>query len=539
MAAAMQSSAEPFHERYRLLAKIGEGLRGPSFVGGRTGDATPERLFGIELCAFATGEDAALRRFLHDVERAALIQHRNVLGIIEVGAVAAGQFIVTEYVDGCTLSEAEDRHRASRPAGLVLAVMDDALQGLHAAHTLAIGGDMRPLIHGGLAPDQLRIGLDGICRISGFGNARPRVQTRPSHRIRSAAGYMTPEQLTTGELDHRSDLFALGIVLWNALTGKKLFHDRIEHMTMSNVLERKVPRPSQIGLSPPPELDAAVLKALERDPARRYQSADEMAAALRDAGRAAGCLAAEPEVGAWIATAFGGELATRRRTIRELASRPRPSDGEVPILPPLGGVARAQTGAHDELSIGELAHAAAPRSAGAARRAPIVLAAGARPTPRQLAVMAVAAFGVVALVLAWRISQASAIVDAAPRAPAAGLRNARPAGPPAELLVTVLDVRGIAAAPWPASDPPAARTSDPDLTREPVPAPAASRAPARAKKPPPAHPSAPSRPPPHPAEPRAEPTEPRPAEPRPEPAQAKPEPAPRPTLESNPYLYNK
>jgi len=355
---------------------------------------------------------------------------------------------------------------------------------------------------------------------------------------------MAPEQLTGAEFDHRADLFAIGIVLWNALTGKKLFHDRIEHMTMSNVLERRIPRPSLVGLSPPSALDAAVLKALDRDPDRRYQTAAEMAAALRDVAHDAGCLAPEAQVGEWVTAAFGGELATRHRTIRQLASQPRRPDAELPTLGPLGP-APAETSAREELSIEELARAVTGARHPTAAPAPTVIDAAGRqrptaPTRKQLAILATAAFAVVALVLGWCASRAPQHGDdiAAPeRGAAPGSQPApMPPVPRVALEVTVLDVHRIAPvvrAPPPEPAPPhvtATRTPEPARTASPP-----ARPVIRAKKPAPSRgaESGAESPAPRPAEPRAEPAPPPAA-----PAPAKPEP-PRQTMDSNPYLQNK
>jgi serine/threonine-protein kinase len=516
---------EPDYGRYELLARIGDGPRGPRFVAHRRGDvAAADLLYAIELSMFATGEDEALRGFLFDVERVAQLQHRNLVGVVELGATPTGMFVVADYIEGCTLSEIEERHRAIRPPRLVLAALIDALHGLDAAHALTIAGVARPLVHGGIRPDHIQLGVDGTCRMSGFGNARPRVQTRPSHRTRSATGYMAPEQLTGGDVDPRSDLFSAGVVLWNALTGKKLFHDRLEHTTMSNVLERKVPRPSTIGLSPPIALDAAVLKALERDPAQRYHSAGEMASALRDAARTASCLAAGSEVAEWITTTFGTELAARRRMLRELTAQPRGGVADLSALPGLGDA--PELAARDELSLDELSRASGPLPRAPAVPAPPPFAARDGFTRRQLVVVASVALAIVAAILLWRRSQTQATQATQDAVAITRVHEPASAGPPMIALeVTVLDVRGVApAAPAPAP------TAEPEPHHGAQPTTAPARTPARIHKSA-ARPTAP----PHPSEAQADPPEPKPAEPKPEPP--RPEPPPRPTLESNPYLY--
>ncbi len=550
----MTASAEgPSYGPYELLAKISDGPRGPAFVARLRSESGAEPRYVVELHAFATGEDEPQRAFHHDLARAARLRHKQVVRVVETGTAPAGDYVVVEYVEGATLSELQERHRAIRPPRLVLATVIDALHGLHAAHTLRVEGAASSagdpaLVHGSVSPDALVIGLDGTCRVTGFGNVRPRVQTRSSHRTQTAIGYLAPEQLTGAPVDPRADVFSIGVVLWNALTGKKLFHDRIEHMTMSNVLARKVPRPSSIGLSPPQVLDATVLKALERDPDRRFQDADELAQALRDVARGAACLAATSEVSEWITTTFGSELAARRRTIRELAQSPRRA-AEVSVLARVAGPAAAEPTARDELSLDELARATdpPPRSgamppAGGDGDAPGVApeAAPRRPARAPLALVGFAAFAVVALVLGWRWSVAAAAAGSDP--PAAGS---------VALEVTVLDVRSAAAEtarPAAVAESGAANPSAP-MGGDPIePTATASTASLDRAPPSPAVTVAPTRTPTRRRLPRAsapsraastgdrpEPAEPRPTEPRPE---LPPTPPPaRPTLEANPYLY--
>lgn len=549
----------PDFGQYELLARIGEAPRGPVFVARRTGDATSDLLYVLALSTFATGEDEPMRAFVRDVESVARIRHPNLLGIVEIGVNTGGHYVVMDHVEGATLSAVHDRHRAIRPPRLVMTTIIDALNGLHAAHSIREDGLVEPLIHGSLSPDHLIVGLDGTCRVAGFGHMRPRVQTKPSHRSTTATGYLAPEQLTGAAIDPRSDLFALAVVLWNALTGKRLFHDRLEHMTMSNVLERKVPRPSAIGLCPPPALDSVVMKALERDPGRRFQAAAEMASALRDAARAAACLAPGTEVGEWISTTFGSDLATRRRALRDLGARPA-AQREIPVLPPPGGAAPADTGA-DELALDELARATAsqPRQP-TQTQTPIAVAPIAYPEApprRQLAIIAAASFAVVAIVLGWRWSVAAPAIDETatlePGAAEPPLPGAALAPLPIELEVTVLDVHSAANEPATAPATPAAPATatapmvDPATARTIVPAAIApappraepiaaspGRSPPRAKKPQraaaPARAEAPSEAP-------GDPPEARPAATHPDTAPAKPEAPPRPAMEPNPYLY--
>lgn len=316
--------------RYETIAKIGEGASGQVFLARSRGEAGFERLFAVKVMHRDNPEVSSA--LVRESQLACRIQHRNVVSVVDVGANRDGPYLVMEYVEGCTLSELNGRSREQRPPRLVLPILIEALFGLHAIHTCKDEqGVNLELVHRDVSPQNLLVGVDGACRMSDFGIAAPhnRVLKTRSDRVRGTPGYMSPEQVVGGDIDLRSDLFSAGVVLWNTLTGKKLFDAPTEHASLFHVLKRKIPRPSQVGLRPPAVFDALILRALERDPARRFQSAEEMAVALRDAAISAGALGGPSEVAAWVTAMFGAELEARRRAIREATAQravPRADD---------------------------------------------------------------------------------------------------------------------------------------------------------------------------------------------------------------------
>jgi eukaryotic-like serine/threonine-protein kinase len=314
--------------RYETIAKIGEGASGQVFLARARGEAGFERLFAIKVLHRDNPEVSSA--LLREAQLACRIQHRNVVSVVDVGANRDGPFLVMEYVEGCTLSDLNARCKKERPARLVLPILVDALYGLAAIHTSKDDhGASLGLVHRDVSPQNLLVGVDGASRISDFGIAAPhnRVRQTRTDRVRGTPGYMSPEQVVGGELDLRSDLFSAGVVLWNTLTGKRLFDGPTEHASLFHVLKRKIPKPSQVGLCPPVAFDALILRALERDPARRFQSAEEMAVALRDAAIRSSALGGPSEVAAWVTSTFGVELEARRRAIRDATAQraaPRP-----------------------------------------------------------------------------------------------------------------------------------------------------------------------------------------------------------------------
>jgi len=127
---------------------------------------------------------------------------------------------------------------------------------------------------------------------------------------------MSPEQVRSGDVDRRSDIFSAGSMLWSLLTGRKLFVGDNDAATMHNIVDLVVPPPSTVGFQPPAAFDAVCLRALDRDPDKRFASAQAMEDALREAATAAGTLGSRREVGEWIVRTFRDELAERRKVVR-------------------------------------------------------------------------------------------------------------------------------------------------------------------------------------------------------------------------------
>jgi serine/threonine-protein kinase len=198
------------------------------------------------------------------------------------------------------------------------------LAGLDAAHTL-VDEDGRPLnlVHRDVSPQNVLVGVDGTARITDFGIARAssRVTSTQPGQLKGKIAYMSPEQIRSGDIDRRSDLFSTGAMLWSLLTGCKLFVGQNDAVTMNNIAHLEIPPPSTIGFKPPASFDRVCLRALQRDPAARYASAREMEDELRAAAGEAKTLGSRREVGEWVERAFHDDLATRRKAIRTVGAR--------------------------------------------------------------------------------------------------------------------------------------------------------------------------------------------------------------------------
>ena len=226
-----------------------------------------------------------IRMFLDEARLAALLDHPNIVRIIEVGHDGEDYFLVMELVQGKPLSavlrKAARERRPPTPA-LTSYLISQAAHGLSYAHTLT-DGDGRPLgvVHRDVSPQNVLLSFEGGVKMIDFGVARAfgRVAHTSPGGLKGKIDYMSPEQASAEEVDHRADVFALGVVLWEALTGRRLFRRETELATMRAIVDDPIPHPSEI-VSLPPELDAIVMRALRKRKDARFASASEMASAL-------------------------------------------------------------------------------------------------------------------------------------------------------------------------------------------------------------------------------------------------------------------
>ncbi len=316
----------PSFGRYQAIARIARGGMGTVYLCRLAGEGGFHRLFAVKAIHEHLAEDPEFVRMLkQEAQIASRAHHPNIVSILDVGWDSCGYYLAMDYVEGCTLGDLLKFHHSSRPARLLIPIILDAMNGLETAHCLRDDeGKELGLVHRDVSPQNLLVGVDGICRLIDFGIAKAAANhlqhTRPGVS-KGKPAYMSPEQVSGAELDRRSDIFSLGIVLWNALTGKRLFDGTSPHSTMYNVLKRRIPPPSKVGLHPPECFDAVCLKALNRDPRRRYKSVVEMAIDLRERAMDAGVLAPTSEVASWVSDTFGADFEERRQAIRAFTAQ--------------------------------------------------------------------------------------------------------------------------------------------------------------------------------------------------------------------------
>jgi serine/threonine-protein kinase len=254
-----------------------------------------------------------VKMFLDEARLAARIAHPNVVPTLDVVDTDGEVFLVMEYVRGVTLSHlvrSAKQHEARFPPPISVGIVSAILQGLHAAHEATSDlGDRLELVHRDISPQNVLIGSDGVTRLLDFGIAKAsgRLQTTRDGTLKGKLSYMAPEQVRNEAISPRTDLYAAAVILWELLTGKRLFHADSEVGTITRVLSAPVVRPIALVPDLPPALDRLVVRGLERDPSKRFASAREMAAEL------SACLAVPStvDIGEWVERTVGHDLRER------------------------------------------------------------------------------------------------------------------------------------------------------------------------------------------------------------------------------------
>ncbi len=321
------SGGLPTIGRYELVSGIASGGMGAVVLARLASAGGFQRLVALKLLHKEyTNDPEFLAMFLDEARIAARIHHPNVVAIQEVGeSPEHGYFLVMDYVEGFPLSDVVAQ-LGSLPLRERLRVIGrvvvDALQGLEAAHALVDDdGNSLQVVHRDVSPQNILVGVDGIVRVTDFGIARAagRLSVTQAGAVKGKVGYLSPESVRGKQVDARSDLFATGVVLWEAVALRRLFAAKTPFDTASNVLNLEIPSLSSLVPGVPADLDAVCNSALSRDPEHRFRSARAFANALDGALRAMDLLGETHEVGAFVRGAFSERIAERRAAVRRVA----------------------------------------------------------------------------------------------------------------------------------------------------------------------------------------------------------------------------
>src|SRR6266545_3641724 len=268
--------------RYEILGRLARGGMAEILLGRVLGPHAFKRPVAIKrILPHLAREGAFVDMFVREAEIAASIQHARVVQVHELASSRGEYFLAMEYVEGESLGGLMRRLWLRRePLDRMLAahIIAEACAGLHAAHELVDpAGDGREIIHRDVSPQNIMVTYAGEVKILDFGIAKDvnSACTRSGH-IKGKCEYMSPEQCRGEPLDRRSDIFSLGIVLYELTTLRRLFKRSNELQVMKAITEEPIPRPSRETPDYPPALEEICVRALARDPEHRYATAAEM-----------------------------------------------------------------------------------------------------------------------------------------------------------------------------------------------------------------------------------------------------------------------
>ncbi|HEU0035512.1 MAG TPA: protein kinase [Kofleriaceae bacterium] len=303
--------------RYELVATIGEGGMARVILARQRGPAGFEKVVVIKVIHPRMSDDrSAIGMLLDEARVAAQISHQHVVQTYELGEVEGTFYIVMEYLAG------ESLHRVLKTAAIGPAldprmaarIIASAADGLHAAHEQCdLYGRNLGVVHRDVSPGNIVVLYNGGVKVVDFGIAKTqdRVSNTTQHgQLKGKYAYMSPEQIRNEPLDRRSDVFSLGVVLWEALALRRLFHAETIPGTLMQILSTERVPPSMYRPEIPQALDAITLKALAPDPRDRFQTAAEMKRALEDAIWESRCDSSD--IHAWMTAVFGDRIRKRQ-----------------------------------------------------------------------------------------------------------------------------------------------------------------------------------------------------------------------------------
>jgi eukaryotic-like serine/threonine-protein kinase len=268
---------------YRLLRKLAQGGMAEIFL---AQDKSGKVCALKRILPHLAQEEAFIRMFIDEARIVSLLNHPNIARLKDQGRHDGYYFIAMEFVQGHSLLSLSERARSMKvplPLGLLAYVVSELLAGLGCAHEAKDqrGRHLR-VVHRDVTPQNVLISYDGEVKLIDFGvaKARSRLTVTEAGFTKGKLSYMSPEQARGEELDARSDLFSVGIILFELSTKTRLFNKEGPGGVLGAIVNDPIPRPSGRSKSYPSELEDIVMRALEKDVARRWQSAEEMRFAL-------------------------------------------------------------------------------------------------------------------------------------------------------------------------------------------------------------------------------------------------------------------
>jgi serine/threonine protein kinase len=312
-----------FLGRYRVVDEIGIGGMASVHLARMDGPGGFQKWVAIKrIHPHLVEDESFVNMFLDEARVAARISHPNVATVFELGKHEDTYWIAMEYLHGEPLREVMRRTEEigqPMPPEIACRVIADAAEGLHSAHELlGKNGEKLGLVHRDVTPHNLFVTYDGTTKVVDFGIAKfsSRMANTRAGTLKGKLAYMSPEQVAGEPIDRRTDVFALGVVLWELTTGQRLFRMESDLDTLAKVQECNVPRPSTLVRGYPIDLEKIVMKGLAKTKNERYRTAREFSRALQSLLMRRGLFIASDEVSAYMQSVFGDRIQKREAHLR-------------------------------------------------------------------------------------------------------------------------------------------------------------------------------------------------------------------------------
>lgn len=373
--------------KYLLLERVNVGGMAEVFV---AKSSNPEMgVVAVKKILPTMAEDVEfITMFLDEARISVRLSHPNVVSVFDLGKVDDSFFIAMEYLSGRDIRTLQERYvqrRELMPTAQAAYLVAKICEGLDYAHAVTDEkGHPLNVIHRDVSPQNILVGYDGRVKVIDFGIAKAanRSQKTQAGILKGKFGYMSPEQVRGLTLDGRSDIFAVGILLYELLTGEKLFMGESDFSTLEKVRAAHVPSPRQFNPAIAPELERVLYKALARERDDRYARAGDLRDALLPFTRNGTRSYSEKTLAAYMQEAFAAEISTERVKLESFAQLSWPAEAAETIIPAAQPVQpRARTSTRDVAAAAQRpmprrVTGAIPRSP--TRQQPAVEATGAR-----------------------------------------------------------------------------------------------------------------------------------------------------------------
>ncbi|XXX81907.1 serine/threonine-protein kinase [Sorangium sp. So ce134] len=338
--------------RYEILMPVARGGMAAVWAARLVGSRGFQKIVAIKTMLPEIGNDPAFEAmFLDEARLASRIRHPHAVEIVELGDENGVLYIVMEWVDGDTISTLNKQVKSTGgvPLPILLRIASSICAGLHAAHELRDDeGKLVDLVHRDISPQNVMVSYDGIVKIVDFGVAKATGrlhETRVVGQLKGKIPYLSPEQLTSGKVDRRSDIFSLGVLLYTTLSGYHPFRGRTDAKTMENIL-RFAPVPlRELVPDVPFDLAVAIERALAKDPADRWNDCASFQRTLDQIAISIGTPVTDGDVGRFVRETLGDIVAERRKklaTAIQLADSRLSSRGEGRTASSIRGDRRAK-----------------------------------------------------------------------------------------------------------------------------------------------------------------------------------------------------